>query len=260
MTEKNTPTEAAAEGAAGQIPEAPRFETLVCEDLAEQFEGRSITYGLLSRLFEKEVDEALLDALCQTRFPANTGDRDMDEAYRMLHAYLCERWERTEEDLRVDYARTFFGNSMTGNAAAYPFESVHTSSERLMMQDARDEVLALYRAAGLEKDESMKDGEDHVALELNYEKIVGDRCAAALRHGDEGTAVGWAIKGYTFLIDHLANWIPLFADEVAAHAETNFYQAAGILVRAFVAEDRRFLEEVLRDCGISPKSLANDWS
>ena len=40
-----------------------------------------------------------------------------------------------------------------------------------MMQDARDEVLVLYRAFGLDKQESWKEGEDHIALELEFEQI-----------------------------------------------------------------------------------------
>lgn len=222
----------------------------IAQELIAQFEGRSVTYGLLARLYEKEVDTELLNALCATRFPANTGNEDMDNAYRTIRDCLCERWERTEEDLRIDYARTFFGNGMTGRSAAYPFESVHTSIERLMKQDARDEVLALYRAAGLTKCESMKDNEDHIALELSYERILGERCAQALAEGDDEVAERLLVKQYVFLVDHLLNWVPFFAKEIDDHSETEFYRAVGKLTLAFLKEDRAFLFGVLSDWGV----------
>ena len=46
--------------------------------------------------------------------------------------------------------RAFIGHGIDAYSAAYPFESVYTSPKRLMMQEARDEVLAVYRSEGLD--------------------------------------------------------------------------------------------------------------
>lgn len=70
-------------------------------------------------------------------------------------------------------------------SAAYPFESVHTSPKRLMMQEARDEVLAVYRSEGLDKLPSWKESEDHIALELEFMAVLGDRIVAAAEASDE---------------------------------------------------------------------------
>lgn len=99
-------------------------------------------------------------------------------------------------ELAVDYVRTFIGSGNNGYSAAYPFESVYTSPKRLLMQGARDEVLVIYRAAGLEKSESWGDGEDHVALELEFMEVLGSRALEALKSGDEEGAAGFlAIDG-----------------------------------------------------------------
>lgn len=211
---------------------------------------RSDLYGLLSRLFEKEVDDDLLDRMCRMKLPRSTGNADVDRAYESFHRVLSDRWERTVEDLRIDYARAFFGNGVNGTDCAYPFESVHTSGDRLMMRDARDEVMALYRSEGFEKSEDWKDSEDHIALELGFEKVLCDKTVIALESGDAEEALRLLVVQYNFLRDHLVNWVPMFVSGIERFAATDFYRAVGWLVFGYLAEDRAFLESVLAECGV----------
>ena len=156
------------------------------DELIKLIEQRAATYGLLSRLFRVEIDQELLDELHGMRFPASTGNADVDEGYLRLAKYLSNTWENSLTDLAVDYTRVFIGHGVDAYSAAYPFESVYTSEKRLLMQDARDEVLAIYRSAGLDKKNSWKEGEDHVALELEFEQVLANRTAEALRKGGRG--------------------------------------------------------------------------
>ena len=157
------------------------------DELIKLIEQRAATYSLLSRLFRVEIDQQLLDELHGMRFPASTGNADVDEGYLRLAKYLSNTWENSLTDLAVDYTRVFIGHGVDAYSAAYPFESVYTSEKRLLMQDARDEVLAIYRSAGLDKKNSWKEGEDHVALELEFEQVLANRTAEALRKGRGGS-------------------------------------------------------------------------
>ena len=128
---------------------APATEALVDEatmqELIKLNEQRAATYGLLSRLYRVEVDQPLLDELRSMRFPAKTGNENVDEGYRLLATYLSNTWDNSVTDLAIDYVRVFIGHGIDAFSAAYPFESVYTSEKRLLMQEARDEVLAIYR-------------------------------------------------------------------------------------------------------------------
>ena len=115
------------------------------------------------------------------------------------------------------------------------------------MQSARDEVLALYRAAGLSKQESWKEGEDHIALELEYLQILSDRTAEALCQGDTDTAASWVRTQYNFLDVHLASWAPLLTAEVKKFAKTDFYRGLAFLTEGFLETDREVLEELLAE-------------
>lgn len=219
------------------------------DDIRQAMETRASMYNLLSRLYQKEADKALLDEMCAMRMPVSTGNPHADAGYKLLARYLNGRWERTEEELRIDYFRVFLGNGVNGNDAAYPFESVHTSPDRIMMQDARDEVLALYRSEGLDKDPTWKDGEDHVALELAFERHLCGRCIERIDARDAAGAVALIRAQYNFLIDHLNNWTPMLLEDVLRFSKTDFYRGVAELTAGFLENDEVFLESLLEAIG-----------
>ena len=221
------------------------------DELIKLIEQRAATYGLLSRLFRVEVDQELLDELHGMRFPASTGNADVDEGYLRLAKYLSNTWESSLTDLAVDYTRVFIGHGVDAYSAAYPFESVYTSEKRLLMQDARDEVLAIYRSAGLDKKNSWKEGEDHVALELEFEQVLANRTADALRKGDEEEAAALLTTQKNFLEDHLLSWVPMMTADMKRFAKTDLYQGLAYLTdarrRASKPARRRFCTARLPD-------------
>jgi TorA maturation chaperone TorD len=216
-------------------------------DLLLILEGRNKTYGFLSRLYKGEIDEALLDEMCLMRFAVNTGNEDTDTGNRLLHAYLSSRWERTMTELAVDYTRVFLGNGVNAYSAAYPFESVYTSTKRLLMQDARDDVLTIFKANNVLPTKDWKKGEDHIALELEFEQILGQRALDALRDGDEGEAVRLLLTSYNFLKDHLLSWYPMLFEDIAKFARTDLYRGLAYLTTGFLTVDSELLEELLAD-------------
>lgn len=213
-------------------------------DLAELMGMRARTYGMLARLFLKEVDEATLKELQGMRFPAATGNDRVDAGYRMLFDYLRLSWDDSVRELAIDYVRTFIGHGVNGYSAAYPFESVYTSERRLMMQEARAEVLATLRENGLKRG-TWTEGEDHIALELEFMQRMSMRTAEALQAGDEDTAIKELRTQRTFAHDHLLNWLPMLTADMDKFAQTKFYQGLGTLTMGYVEEDAALLEELL---------------
>ena len=237
-------TEAEAAGFDETEAEAASMSSEEREDLARAHEQRAWMYGLLSRLYRVEVDPVFLDQLRAMRFPASTGNDAMDEGYRLLAGYLGRADAGTLTELAVDYVRAFIGHGIDGHAAAYPFESVYTSAKRLMMQGARDEVLALYRAEGVDKSADWKDGEDHVALELEFMKTLAERAAKALHEGDEAEAARLLQVQHAFLDDHLRKWLPTFTRDMGIFAKTDLYLGLARLTAGFLQVEEEFMAEV----------------
>ena len=216
-------------------------------ELAILCRQRAATYGLLGRLFRVEVDQPLLDELHANRYPASTGNALVDEGYRDIATYLSNIDERSVTQLAVDYTRTFIGYGVDAYSAAFPFESVYTSEKRLKMQDARDEVLAIYHAYALDKDESWEENEDHLAVELEFMQVMCTRSAMSLEAGDEAQATRQLEVQKNFLEDHLNAWVPMMTADIARISKTKFYQGLGKLTEGFLEEDARFLEGIFED-------------
>lgn len=231
-----------------QEPEAPeeaQEEAESTEELQALIQSRSAVYGLLSRLYRSEVDEQLLDELHGMLYPVDSGNEDMDKGYLYIATYLSNLWSGSLEELRVDYSRTFLGNGVDGYAAAYPFESVYTSEKRLLMGDARKEVRRFYRRNGMKKNSDWKEGEDHLALELEFERVLCDRSLDALLEGDEDGAEKLLSTQYEFLREHLVSWFPMMAADMNRCAQTKLYLGLASLTKGFLDVDRVFLRDLL---------------
>ena len=214
-------------------------------ELVDFMTRRARTSGLLARIFRVEVDGKFLEELRHLRFPTSTGNEHVDYGYRTMYNYLKGTWEDTLLDLARDYARTFIGPGNNGRSAAYPFESVHTSEKRLLMQDARDEVLAIYRANLLKKGEEWNDCEDHIALELEFMQVMSERTAKALKEGKEDEAVEMLKTQRAFVGQHLANWVPMFVSDIKYFSQTDLYIGAGELLLGFVQTEVEALDDLL---------------
>lgn len=213
-------------------------------DLTALMTLRARTYGMLSRLFLKEVDEKTLEELCSMRFPTATGNKDVDEGYRMLFEYLKLSWDDTVRELAIDYVRTFIGHGVNGYSAAYPFESVYTSERRLLMQEARAEVLQTLRENGLKRG-SWTEGEDHIALELEFMQRMSMRAGEALEAGDEDAAIAHLRTQQIFMRDHLLNWLPMLVADMEKFSQTKFYQGLAKLTMGYLEEDSSVVDELL---------------
>ena len=226
------------------LTEAEKNEVIGTDELAQMMDDRAATYNLLARLYRVEVDEPLLERLRTARFPLRTGNKEINLGYKLMREYLGNSWENAKTELAVDYVRAFIGHGIDGHAAAYPFESVYTSAKRLMMQGARDEVLALYRAEGVDKSADWKDGEDHVALELEFMKTLAERAAKALHEGDEVEAARLLQVQHAFLDDHLRKWLPTFTRDMGIFAKTDLYLGLARLTAGFLQVEEEFMAEV----------------
>lgn len=215
------------------------------ESLAKLNENRAATYALLARLYRVEVDEEFAGTLKEMTFPANTGSESVDEGYAKIASYVGGMWDDSLTELAVDYFNVFYGVGVDSYSAAHPFESVYTSPKRLLMQEARDQVLEVYRKAGLEKVEDWREGEDHIALELEYLRVLSERIACAFWHEDEDAAAELLEDQRAFMDDHVLVWSSMFTSDMRRFAKTNLYLGLADLTDGFLETDRQFIGELL---------------
>lgn len=213
-------------------------------NLVELMNARARSYGMLARLFREEVDLPTLRELQQMRFPQVTGNAAADEGYHQLYDYLKRAWDDSVTELAIDYVSTFIGHGVNGYSAAYPYESVYTSERRLLMQEARAEVLATLRENELKRG-NWNEAEDHIALELEFMQRMALRAADALSDDAEDEAIAYLRTSYDFLENHLLNWVPMLVADMRMYARTLFYQGLAQLTLGSLREDEAVLRELL---------------
>lgn len=182
--------------------------------LVEDAQNRALTYRLFAALLLNEVTSEFLQAAAKNP-PIQTGE---------LGSYFAslspESVEQARQDAASEFAALLLGMSANPVVA---YESVYTSPVALMMQDARDEVRALYKANGVAVSEDKHLPDDHISFELEFMAILCEREAQLLEEGN-ATALGTCrATQELFLKKHLAKWAFTFCNDLAAKAKQGLY-------------------------------------
>jgi len=202
-------------------------------------------YNFLAHLFKIEVDEKVLTYLKQADFPQQGGE-EMVEGYRLMKTYIDENSQDPITDLAVDYAKVFLGAGIAEiDKAAYPYESVYTSETKLIMQEARDEMLANLREHNLTIKNAYNEPEDHLFVHLEIMAFLCQKILAAIEEGNVSAARAYLAEQNEFAEKHLLNWVPQFCKDVERHALTDFYKGVAKVTNQFILMDKAIIEEML---------------
>ena len=218
-------------------------------------EGRRYLYDLLSRLYEREVDEGLLDELTSA---AESGDlarrfeqlANLDErvgrGIDLLIGYLRSAAGRPKKEvlleLAAEYASLFL--SVKGKPP-HPSESVYRSASHLMYQEQRDEVLELYREMGVDKVKEFREPEDHIAVELSFLSYLIGRSLEEWERGNLGEARRFLEVQRKFLEEHLLKWVHQFVEDIISSAEVDFYKGVAYLTDGFLEMDWSSMDQLV---------------
>lgn len=213
--------------------------------LLEILRSRASTYDFLSRVYREELTSALLGEL--VRQMRSEGGQDAEsEGYRTLREYAAKvnlkDLEGETTNLAAEYAALFLNMSET---PVFPFESVYTSPERLLMQEARDQVVAEYRKEGLDRIAEFREPEDHIAIELEFMAYLCQRTADALEAGDQAAAEAYLKKQSEFLQKHLMVWVPQFCRDLQRAAGRGFYKGVAQITDEYLAMEGQTVDDLL---------------
>jgi TorA maturation chaperone TorD len=211
----------------------------------EILQNRASTYGFLSHVYRQEVTASFLTGLME-QFTGEVAGEAESEGYQMLCEYVAEidpgDIEKVQVDLAAEYAALFLS---VGRKPVSPYESVYTSPEHLVMQQARDEVLAEYRKEGLNRIDEFREPEDHIAIEMEFMAYLCQKAAEAKEAGNKAAAVNALQKQKGFLEKHLLVWVPEFCRDVQQAAKTGFYKGVAQITAEHLAMESDTLDELL---------------
>ena len=142
-------------------------------------------------------------------------------------------------ELCADYAQVFLGNS---KSSAPPYESVFTSENGHLMQEAYQQMTALLDEHNININDKYSEPADHIAIQLDF---MGNLILKTLDSESEDAIRAHFALQHDFLQTHLLNWLGDFEMKVKACDKFGFYAAVVALLLAFAQLDSDWLETEL---------------
>lgn len=219
---------------------------ITTEELAQLMRERAAVYQFLSSMLLKEFESEHIAQLSSFA-SMEVDDSEMRQALDVVKRYTTMAGADPRTDLAVDYARIFLSAGVYEGVTAEPYESVFTSDEHLLMQDARDDVLGFYRKLGVAVNPHLHMPEDHLGIEFEFMALAAQKVAEMLsKEGICGDVVQAAELQQCFIHTHVLNWIDDLIEKVDEFAKLPVYPALMRFAKAYTKQDEELLEEMVQ--------------
>lgn len=140
------------------------------------------------------------------------------------------------EEARRDHLRAF-GYTIRGACPPHEIEYGDHKADALFRPHRLADISALYRAFGTGVDPSVKERQDHLAIECEFASILAARSAHAIQSSqvDAMDVCAEALK--LFLREHLGRWTPAFSSRLDTMAPSPWLRQAATFLLAVVHAD-----------------------
>ncbi len=230
--------------------------TIAQTELATVLRNRCAGYQFLARVYREEASVDLLQELAR-QLDGAPSEEPAGEGNRTLREFAASLKTADLEQVRLDLAAEFANLFLSMGAHPIPpFESVYASGKRLLMQEARDQVLKLYRQAGLDRSPNWHEAEDHIAIEFEFMAFLCSQTLEQIGMGKMECVVDSLEQQKEFLDQHLIAWVPKFTRDLEQAAGSAFYRGVSQITREYLTADqetvRALMDEVQMAAQVVP--------
>jgi TorA maturation chaperone TorD len=131
--------------------------------------------------------------------------------------------------------RRLFGH--TAHSGVPPYETEYGAEALFQQPQELGDLHGFYNAFGLALNRAEHERADHVSCECEFLAFLALKEAYALEHGDTSMLEETRKAERLFLRDHLARFLPAFANRLAREDGGGFYHALGELARRLIARE-----------------------
>jgi len=142
--------------------------------------------------------------------------------------------DQSMETLTVSHRRLF---GHTARAGVPPYETEYGAEALFQQPHELGDLNGFYQAFGLALNAAERERADHVSCECEFLAFLALKEAYALERGDASMLVETRKAERLFLRDHLARFLPAFANKLAREDEGGFYHALGELAHRLIARE-----------------------
>lgn len=204
-------------------------------------EGREVIYSVLSKIFldvpNKNMYEMitkvfpLMKDFVSNEYAQNIMNQLNDYISNSLTDEFLLNWQR-------DYTRLF---CLTDSVPVS--ESYYTSIEKLVMQESREQVLALYRKYKFNMNHTSNEPEDHISYELMFVSFLSKQAKLA---NDENILKELMNIQMQFIHEHLLILLTALTDKMKIYEQgKRFYYPLALFMIEFIKADYDYISELL---------------
>lgn len=204
-------------------------------------EGREVIYSVLSKIFldvpNKNMYEMitkvfpLMKDFISNEYAQNIMNQLNDYISNSLTDEFLLNWQR-------DYTRLF---CLTDSVPVS--ESYYTSIEKLVMQESREQVLALYRKCKFNMNHTSNEPEDHISYELMFISFLSKQAKLA---NDENILKELMNIQMQFIHEHLLILLTALTDKMKIYEQgKRFYYPLALFMIEFIKADYDYISELL---------------
>jgi len=233
-------------------PNQMKIEKQIKSEYVTLSTNRCAVYKFLSKVYETEITLDFLRETTRENSPLRQvvdleiTEPKLKEGLETLRKYLNglggRDLEKARLELAAEYASLFLG---VAQKPAHPSESVYRSEGHFVMGEARDEVLGVYRNAGLDRIGEYKEPEDHIAVELSFMAHLCGKTAECVENDEIREAEKYLEMQKDFITKHLASWVPMLTRDILEGAELEFYKGIAEITNEFIKMDRETIDELI---------------
>lgn len=171
-------------------------------------------------------------------FPLQPANEAMERALFDL-ARLAERFaelpiEEAASSIAIDYTQLFLGPAVV---RAPLWESLYREGGRYLFGQPTFEMRELFRAYGLKLEESVRQFEDHMGVELLFLSATSSRFAACAPKADDVDALE------RFIDAHPLHWVEDLLGNIVEYETTGYYSGIARLSWGVLLWDKELLQE-----------------
>jgi TorA maturation chaperone TorD len=200
------------------------METIIGSPLIAGLEEEKYILSLLKHIFRAEPKLEFLKEIKD--IPEINEEKKLDKELNLIIRAVKKNQGRLAEfaeELAIEFARLFIGPK---KPPAVPFASFYLSETKTVMSEITTYVRKKYLEAGMAVKNLYSVPEDSIGIELEFIFYLSVKIGNLYENGNEDEASRLFEMKNNFLNEHMALWVPAFADKILLSTQEDFYKGA----------------------------------
>lgn len=199
----------------------------------EILKSEVIFFNLLRQLLLKEPDLELLREIAEIKLDDCSGE-DLAGLEMILKSVVTNqnRLEQWQEELASEFSRLFLGPA---KPYAVPYASFYLSENHSLMTEETLNVRRRYLEAGWGVKNLHQIPDDHASIEFEFLYLLTAEIIKLHEEGHSAEAVKLLALRQAFLQEHMALWMPSFAQNIFQLTSEDFYKGIALFIKEIIA-------------------------